>query len=459
MTARDEFGGADLGDKRLGVRLVRMAALCAEDPAASFPQALKSEAALEGAYRFLNHEAVTPAKILQPHVRASVARAAAVGQIVVAHDTTELSYSTPREGLGWITTGGHGVFVHVALAVAGEGTGQPVGVLGLDTFVRTGKPKRKTMTKRQRLLQKEPESRRWAALVEAVHAQLGDASQAIHVMDREADSYALLVPLLAHGRRFVIRVRADRRLDGEDGTLFPALRKLEVQLCRTVRLARRDKPTFPTGPHAAREERLAKLVVAGGRYTFKRPRHVASDLPKTLAVNVVHVHEPAPPAGCEPVEWMLLTSEPIACAEDLARVVDAYRMRWQIEELFKALKSGCAIEERQLESKHALLNALALYLPIAWNLFRLRHLARCASDTPATDVLTDLQVRILRTDPHAKLTGTTISDALLAVARLGGHLRRNGDPGWQILGRGYKRLLLLDQGARLAMNCERCDQS
>ena len=41
-------------------------------------------------------------------------------------------------------------------------------------------------------------------------------------------------------------------------------------------------------------------------------------------------------------------------------------------------------------------------------------------------------------------------DAMLAVAKLGGHLKRNGDPGWITLGRGYERLLTLEEGWKLA---------
>jgi hypothetical protein len=50
-----------------------------------------------------------------------------------------------------------------------------------------------------------------------------------------------------------------------------------------------------------------------------------------------------------------------------------------MEEFFKALKTGSAIETRQLESKRSMLNALAVFAPIAWQLLTLRSLARSAS--------------------------------------------------------------------------------
>jgi hypothetical protein len=59
-----------------------------------------------------------------------------------------------------------------------------------------------------------------------------------------------------------------------------------------------------------------------------------------------------------------------------------------IEEYFKALKTGCAIEKRQLESLRALVNALALFAVIAWRQLHLRSVARLTPDAPATNALT-----------------------------------------------------------------------
>ena len=39
---------------------------------------------------------------------------------------------------------------------------------------------------------------------------------------------------------------------------------------------------------------------------------------------------------------------------------------------------------------------------------------------------------------------------MLAIARLGGHIKNNGEPGWIVLGRGFQDLLLLEIGALMA---------
>lgn len=456
MSIDDEFKGAVLGDARLAARLEKLASSLAESPGASFPKAL-TPGDLEGAYRFFNNDRVSPDKILAPHIAASVARSTQAGTIIVAHDTTDLSYSTPRDGLGWIARGGNGVFLHTALALSAAGDREPLGILGLHTFVREGAPKRKS-TPKHRKRTGATEATRWEELVDTCESTLAGAASAIHVMDREGDSYVRLVALAEKKRRFVIRMRADR-LTTSGATIKTLLPELDGQLCRQVDLARRLDPELPRPNHRSRTERTARLVVSGGVFTLRRPNNVSPNQAAAVPVGVVHVREIDPPNDSEPVEWILLTTEPVDTAEQLAFVVDTYRARWVVEELFKALKTGCAIEKRQLESREALLNATAVFLPIAWSLLRLRHHARRDGDVPATAALSPLEIKLLKADRRAKMTDDSVRGALHAIARLGGHLKNNGEPGWAVLGRGYERLLTLLEGARLALELSGCDQS
>ena len=86
--------------------------------------------------------------------------------------------------------------------------------------------------------------------------------------------------------------------------------------------------------------------------------------------------------------------------------------------------------------------------PIAWQLLLLRHLARERPETRATVALTARQLAILRTTPAGgHLVATpSIRDALLVVARLGGHLRQNREPGWLVLARGMQKLRDMEAG-------------
>jgi len=210
--------------------------------------------------------------------------------------------------------------------------------------------------------------------------------------------------------------------------------------------------------HPPRSERTAKLLVYATPLEMKCPNHYGrgeAAYRGPLNVNVVYVDEPNPPRDQEPVSWMLITNEPIETAAQVERIVDHYRARWTIEEFFKALKTGCALEKRQLESYAALRNALAVFSVVAWRLLLLRAVDRDTPTAPAEAVATQRQLSLLRAlkrVDHSRVRGVnlpdhaTAHDVLLAVAKLGGHLKQNGPPGWQLLGRGYDSLLLLEVG-------------
>jgi hypothetical protein len=301
----------------------------------------------------------------------------------------------------------------------------------------------------------ESEEARWWRLVQAAEQEAKGRTSLIHAMDREADSYELLAKFAAHNYRFVIRLACDRRIlgdAGEPGKLRSSVGAVAPALEREVPLSARivHRRRSSRRGRAPRAYRLASLSIAASRVLVRRGDWAPAACPPVLPVNVVHVFEPNPPRRCEPVEWWLATSEAIDTAEQIAAVVDAYRGRWIVEEYFKALKTGCSFEKRQLGSRRALLNALAVFVPIAWSLLHIRTLARSGPDVPATTAFSAQQLRILERHPRSKLRPkANVREALLALARLGGHLVNNGDPGWIVLGRGYETLLVLEEGVAL----------
>lgn len=155
------------------------------------------------------------------------------------------------------------------------------------------------------------------------------------------------------------------------------------------------------------------------------------------------------------MSWQLATRLPVETDDEIAAVVDAYRARWLTEEWFKSLKTGCAYQQRQLESLDALLVAFALLAPVATRLLAPRWLGRNQPDRRARDVLEDDEIaclRVLERQKRRRLPkNPTVGDVLLAIARLGGFLTRNKVPGWQVLGRGFEDLMKMVELFR-AMN-------
>ncbi len=281
-------------------------------------------------------------------------------------------------------------------------------------------------------------------------ALLAPSTQCIHLMDREGDSFALLAEISSYCARFVIRMRHNRVARATDeeakwSKIRALLEHAETVLEREVPLSKRAAKTAPRSKQPARAVRIATLHVAATSLELKSPRYV-NDTP-VLAVNVVRVFEPGAPQGEDPVEWLLMTTEPIATAADVARIVDAYRTRWVIEEFFKALKSGCIYEERRLESRSGVLKALALFLPIACEMLWFRSRARTAPSAPASDILSARQIAVLRAMLRKPLPEEpSARDVLLAVASLGGHLKCNGEPGWSTIRDGYESVLMAEIG-------------
>jgi len=148
MVALADFAGADFGDLRLTKRLLRIVGGLAPNPGASLPDAANNDAELEGTYRFLQNKKVTPQGILAPHYRATAQRAHAEGLVLCAHDTTQFSFSTERNGLGRINDGGRGFFAHVALCLATDQARTPLGIAGLRTHTRKDAPRKNKHTEK-----------------------------------------------------------------------------------------------------------------------------------------------------------------------------------------------------------------------------------------------------------------------------------------------------------------------
>lgn len=446
----DEFAGAKFGDERLTNRLGIIASRVERAPGASFPRMCATGAELEAFYRFLGNDSVSVESILAPHIEATIDRCGGFAEVLVLHDSSELSFSSPRERVGRLQACRSGFLGHFSLAVglsAGCTGHAPLGLLAFSTIHRMAPPKKLSRNEHRKKTTRE--SDRWLQGVEESECLLShQALQPIHVADREADFYGLLSPLVEQGMRFVIRLRIDRNcLDGH-GELSRVRALLEAQdsvLLREVAVSKRlpwkGSKTANTH-HKPRDARQATLHVRAAPIEIVRPAHDRTSQQPTLRMNAVHVFEPTPPGEETPIEWILLTSEPIDSVDQQILVVDVYRARWLIEEYFKALKTGCAYEDRQLESRATLVNALAILLPAAWQLLALRTLARTDATAPATALLTDAQVNVLqRISLRVKLgQNPTIREAMLAIAGLGGHIKNNGEPGWIVIHRGMEDL-------------------
>lgn len=462
----DELVGLG-GDPRLERRSQRLLKRWQEKPGLGFPQVFENSAELEAAYRFFSNSSLSFDGLLRPHADKSVERCGRRGgEILCIQDTSAFVFPGERTGLGFINKNNRGFLGHFALAVS-RSRGEapiPLGVVAASTWTRTTLRSSKDVSQHKLRESGDCESHRWLNTTREVEERFKDIASPIHVMDREGDIYDSTSTMVAEIIRFVLRAMSNRIIESEDPNfhlLFDALDGLPTRYHDTVTVAPRKASKLPDQKktYPDRKGREAQVCVTATTVTVKRTRNSSSLYPATTTLNVVHVFEPNPPTGQEPVEWLLLTNEPISTNEEIRDIIECYRQRWVIEEFFKAIKTGCAYEKRQLESYRALRNALAMTLPIAWSMLVLRTQSRSNQSLPAESIVEPFRLKVIRA--HAvryKLPEQpTLRDVAYAIAGMGGHLRRNGPPGWQTLRRGFERLLTLEEGWMASR--ETCDQS
>lgn len=452
------FASVDLGDPRRKQRVLRTVENLAAEPSASFPNAMGNDADLEGAYRLMSSSYVGMAELNEAHAQVTAERSRAARRVLAIHDTTTFDFKNgDPEAIGYLNTGKAGFMAHYTLIVSRDDERRPLGISYVETITRSKPPSKPSRTGRrdrnrcgaETARDPDRESLRWGRGLSSTETLLSGVD-VIHVGDRETDSFELLASALQQGARFVFRARVlTRRVvseDDEQETLRDIINGASGTLFREVELGSRQGRSNLRSAHTKRAARMAALTFSTARVEIKRPRY-RTDLADSLQVNIVRVFEPNPPPSEEPIEWVLLTTEPVTTDADVAEIVDMYRARWLIEECNKALKTGCSYESRQFESLDALQTLLALTLPIACELLWLRAACRRNPNIPARNVLTPTQLKVLSVMASRKLgPNPTAHDALWAVAGLGGHIKSNGEPGWQVLYRGMAKLLAYEEG-------------
>jgi len=178
--------------------------------------------------------------------------------------------------------------------------------------------------------------------------------------------------------------------------------------------------------------------------TLRAPWRADRELPD-VQVNVVWARESDPPAGEPAVEWLLLTSLPIATAEQVRQIVAYYGTRWMIEIFFRTIKSGCQVEKRRFEHIDRELTCLALYLIVAWRTLFVCRLAREMPEVSCEVIFEPAEWKslheVINQQPPPKQP-PTLRAMVRLVAQLGGYVNRQrpDEPGPQTVWLGLQRL-------------------
>src|SRR5207302_10218741 len=177
------------------------------------------------------------------------------------------------------------------------------------------------------------------------------------------------------------------------------------------------------------DARLARVEARALQVSLRPPDRPGGVKLPVVTVNVVLVCEINPPEGEEPVEWMLLTTLPISTKAEVRRVADYYKIRWGCEVYFRTLKSGCRIEDLQLETSERMMACIAVYLVVAWRVLYLLMLGRLTPDVPCSTAFDEAEWRAVHQlmRHRAAEEEPTLGEMTIWVASLGGYLARKRD--------------------------------
>lgn len=463
--AQKNLKDANFTDVRRIDRLVDVGEVMARSPGETIPRLLDRWYDVKATYALFRHPEVTPDNIQAGHRKLVEKELRKPGLVtLLLEDTSEVSWNTSFEIPGLGPTGDDnprvkGFHLHSVLAVRwgaevevdGPYRRAPVEILGLAHQlyhirkpVPPGEdPNRSSGPRKQR----QRESMLWNDCTEQLGPAPNDTSW-VRVCDRGADVYEFLAGCQAMGHGFVVRASQNRVLVSPNGKLFDVARQLDAWAEFCLHVGKRPK----------RPAHEAHLLIAACPVVIRSPDRPGANAGKLPPVEctVVRVWEPHPPKGAEPLEWILLTDQPVESLEQALTVSLQYSTRWVIEDFHKALKTGMGVERLRLEDGHALMAATSLMSLTALRLVDLRERLRISPDAPASDSgLSPIELKILamKTKRYLKTT----QDVALAIGRLGGHLNRAADgmPGLVTLWHGFVKLQTLVDGATYGLRISR----
>ena len=448
--AVQQWAQVELGDRRLTRRAVEIGTRMAAHPEVSLPEQMGAPSVLKAAYGLLNHPGVSLAALTAPHRQQTLQAAGAVRLALLVEDTTELDFTAhaSKTGLGPIGNGrGRGLLLHSTLALEPAGR-TLLGMAHAQVVLRQPKAERPKKWVRT------PEGRVW----EVSAQQVGRPPEGVcwvHVSDSGSDIFEYMAVCRHQQKHFLIRAFRNRRLVWPEDNTAAADATAQAVLDYAQRLEPQPGSEYTVTLPAEGDQpaRQACLALQWAPIALAPPVQAPSEIRAhgPLKVWLVRAWEPDPPQGVEAVEWLLLSSLPVETLAEAQTRVDWYTCRWFCEDFHQCLKTGCRIEQRQLDDGADIQRLLGFALPIAVRLLQLRQTVRQAPQALATTVVEPLLVQVLARRQRLDWRTLTAEQFWRQVARLGGHQgrRHDGAPGWRTVWRGWRYLSDLTDGARL----------
>jgi len=451
-------------DKRLEKRGSIISSLLIQSRSVSIKGITKNEAEQKGFYRFLDNDKVKEADLIKELTQRCAFNVEGK-DVLVLEDTSSIGLSKhsnhlkPNSGIGFVGNKvGLGFLSHVSLVIdANDET-----MLGFsDVYLwhrEEDKSNNTTRAYKKQFIEKK-ESYRWIQAGQNSKKVLESARSITIIEDREGDIYEQFCTIPDEKTHLLIRSRDNRKL-ADGSRLYDTLSLEPLAGIYTIQI--------DSDKRKQREGRLATIEVRYKKVLIQKPSgKISKKLPTQLELYAVEAKEINGPKK-DAVKWRILTTHQVTTFDEAISVINKYRQRWYIEQVFRLLKKqGVNIEESELTSGWAIRKLTILFLNNILRIIQLLLAYGKEKSQPIKEVFTSEEIvclKVLASKMEQKETQVQnnypedkLSWASWVIARLGGwkgYIKQR-PPGPITMKRGLDKFDLIYQGWLMAKEIEK----
>ena len=437
-----EFQTMDLGDIRLNRRAISIVETLGLAPGRTIPQTFQSWGDTKACYNFFSNDLVSEKKIIAPHIEQTIARMKEYPIVLLPNDTSELDYNSKNamEGKERITNTKKGLWLHPTIAVTPERV--MLGIVDVNFWQRKLEVNPEG-SQQDKVPIEDKESYRWLQSYRRACEIAKDmpGTKLINIADREGDIIELFDEVTKQKKSggaadIIVRAQYDRLLakekKGEQNKLRQKLK--EAQSLGEIE--------FYVPPTEKRGGRKVKQQLKGLTVSMKPGNKKVS-----VKINVVMAIEEHPPVGEDALMWILITSLPVDTFEDVVKVISYYLCRWEVETFFKVLKSGCKIEERQLQTADRMKALITIFMVLAWRVMFTMMMGRVHGEMSCDVVFDEAEwksvYKILNRKEGLPVKAPSLAEFIVMIVILGWYVNRKseGPPGVKVIWKGMARMV------------------
>jgi hypothetical protein len=463
ISQRENYMGK-FSDKRLDKRAIQVSSLLYFGGSSSVRGSSLKESDQKAAYRFLSNDKAEE-KILIEAAKERSSYLCVDKDVLVFQDTSEFNLENHRNrlqaGTGVGLTGNNrdiGFFLHSSL-VLDASTETILGFSDIQLWHRQEDKLDKEERDYKNVPIEEKESYKWIKACKGSKEQLSKAASITFIEDREGDIYEQFATIPDERTHLIIRSRDNRKLS--DGSkLFERLAEQPAAGSYTIDLVKDIRQGI--------EKRTATVEVRFCKVHITKPQRLKkipmADCVELYAIEVREINALEGVGIC----WRILTTHEVSTYEQAVGIVNKYRLRWYIEQLFRLLKKkGFQIESSELETGWAIRKLTVMILNAALRVMQLLLAYKNEESQPIEEVFDEGEIKCLEAlnetfqgDTEKSRNNNRVQKLAWAtwiIARLGGWKNYNSKrpPGPILLKKGLDKFTAIYHGWKLAQSIQK----